>query len=75
MLLIEAAMTESNVYSYRPNEKISFVGNTNGMVKKINNTKELKAMLALSKSSNNFKVINKFKGSTSKIVQNLQSYL
>jgi hypothetical protein len=75
MLLIEAAMTETNVYSYRPNEKIGFVGNKNGMVNKIYNQKDLKAKLALYANTNNTKIVNKFKGSTEMIVQYLNSYL
>jgi len=68
MLLIEASIVKNTVYSYRPNEKIEFIGNKNGMVKKIHNKVELKERLS-NYEIENFSVTNNiFSGSTRNII-------
>ncbi len=75
MLLIEASIIKNTVYSYRPNEKIEFIGNRNGMVKKIHNKMELKKKLS-NYETKNFSVANNvFSGSTRNIVNLIQKIL
>jgi CDP-glycerol glycerophosphotransferase (TagB/SpsB family) len=75
MLLMEASMIRNTVYSYRPNEKIEFIGNKNGMVKKIHNKMELKEKLS-NYEIENFSVTNNiFNGSTRNIVNLIQKSL
>lgn len=75
MLLMEASIIKNTVYSYRPNEKIEFIGNKNGMVKKIHNKMELKERLS-NYEIENFSVTNNiFSGSTRNIVNLIQKSL
>ncbi len=75
MLLIEASIIKNTVYSYRPNERIEFIGNKNGMVKRINNKTELKEKLS-NDEIENFSVTNSmFSGSTKHIINLIQANL
>ena len=75
MLLIEASLIKNNVYSYRPNEKNTFIGNRNGTIKKINDIEELREKLVYLARENVTSVSKMFDGSTKKIVTLLESYL
>jgi len=75
MLLLEASLIKNQVYSYRPNEKIEFIGNKNGMVKKIHNKSELKKKLLNSKDVNITIEKNMFIGSTENIVNLIKNLL
>jgi len=75
MLLIEASIINGAVYSYRPNEKIEFIGNKNGMVKKIHNKIELKEKLSTYKAESFVVTNNVFIGSTKNIINVIQKSL
>lgn len=65
MLLIEASLVKNLVYSYRPNEKIEFIGNKNNMTIKLNNKENLKKIFNI---KNRVRTLNNmFKGSTQRI--------
>ncbi len=75
MLLIEASIIKNNVYSYRPNETIEFIGNKNGMVKKIHSKAELKRELSNYESEDFSVTNNTFLGSTKNIVNLIKNLL
>jgi hypothetical protein len=75
MLLMEASIIKNTVYSYRPNERIEFIGNKNGMVKKIHNKMELKERLSNDEIENFSVTNNMFSGSTKHIVNLIQENL
>jgi hypothetical protein len=70
MLLLEASLLTNSVYSYRPNEKIEFIGNKNGMVKKIYNSADLKKKLSVIEKQN-FTVINNIFSGSTKFIKSL----
>jgi len=71
MLLLEASFLRDSVYSYRPNEKIEFIGNKNGMTIKVSNRDELKQVLD-NKYKQNRIITNKFQNSTQNILNIIQ---
>lgn len=73
MLLMEASIIKNTVYSYRPNEKIEFIGNKNGMVNKIHNKMELKEKLSNNEVENCSVTNNIFSGSTKRIINLIQT--
>jgi len=75
MLLLEASLIKKNVYSYRPNEKNTFIGNINGMVRKINNIQELQEKLLILDKEYYSREKNIFDGSTENIIKLIESYI
>ena len=73
MLLLEASLIKDTVYSYRPNERVQFVGNKTGMVKKIKDKIELKKVLTNFETEINSIKYNYFQGSTN-YISNLLKY-
>jgi hypothetical protein len=72
MLLLEASLIKNSVYSYRPNERLSFIGNINGMVKPIHNKIELREKLSNCEIENYSLINNVFDGSTENILKLIQ---
>ena len=68
MLLIEAAKTRKDVISYRPNEKMTFIGNQMGVTKLISNREELMAVIFGKVEVSNDLVGSRFTGSMNKIL-------
>lgn len=75
MLLLEASLLRDNVYSYRPNELIEFIGNKNGMTIEIKDKKELKDVLYGEFKSRTQMVKNNFIGSTDNIVKLIEEII
>jgi len=74
ILLLEASLIRGDVYSYRPNERIKFIGNRNGMTIPIKNRAMLKRVLnGKIKRGKNFK--NPFFKTTDKILDILEEIL
>ena len=71
MLLLEASFLRDSVYSYRPNEKLEFIGNINGMTIKLSNEDELK--ITSEGKNTEYKILsNKFINSTQNILNIIQ---
>ena len=68
MLLIEAAKTRKDVISYRPNEKMTFIGNQMGVTKLISNREELMSVIFGEIEVSNDLVGSRFTGSMKKIL-------
>lgn len=74
MLLLEASLLRANVFSYRPNEIVEFIGNKNNMTVYIQNKNELKNIIQDKNLLKNKITKNNFIGSTSKIIKFIKEY-
>ena len=72
IFLIEASMFRKDIISFRPNEKIEFIGNKVGLTNKIINNLELQMFIHdMNNNNNNNNLQNDYSDKTSEIINNL----
>ena len=75
MLLIEAAKTRKDVISYRPNEKMTFIGNQMGVTKLISDRGDLTSVIRGNMTVSNDLVGSRFRGSMEKILSAVNEFI
>ena len=75
MLLIEAAKTRTDVISYRPGQRMTFVGNEMGVTQLVRNRAELMSVISGETKVCNDLVGSRFSGSMKKIITVVNAYI